>query len=276
MRLKSLCVCSSPDMKILYFGDVVGKVGRAGVRAILPQWIKEYQPDLIIANAENVAHGAGITPKTVHELQQAGVQFFTSGNHVWDKPNGEELLQESKPVVIRPENYGSRRSGKGIAELEIGGKKVLIINLQGQVFMKEEVDNPFLAANHILASYPPHKYAAIFVDFHAETTSEKVALGWHLDGRVSCVVGSHTHVPTADARILPDGTAYISDVGMVGPKDSVIGVDKDVIVKRFVTGEKIGFRYAEEGVCMINAVLLETGEDYKAVNFTQLQTEIAV
>src|SRR5690606_23060175 len=101
----------------------------------------------------------------------------------------------------------------------------------------------------------------IFVDFHAETTSEKVALGWHLDGRVSCVVGSHTHVPTADARILPDGTAYISDVGMVGPKDSVIGVDKDVIVKRFVTGEKIGFRYAEEGVCMINAVLLETGED---------------
>lgn len=263
-------------MRILYFGDIVGKIGRRGVAKVLPGLKDEYKPDLIIANAENLAHGVGITPKTVKEMLDAGIDVFTSGNHVWDKPPGEEVLQADNPVVIRPVNYGSKKSGEGIKELDVNGKKLLLINIQGQVFMHDEVDNPFTSINRVLLSHAPKNYDAIFVDFHAEASSEKVAMGWHLDGRASCLVGSHTHIPTADARILPEGLAYITDVGMNGPRDSVIGVEKEPVLHRFLTDEKKGFAYAEEGACDINAVIVDIGENRKATEFKLIQKLVEV
>lgn len=258
-------------MKVLYFGDVVGRVGRVGVRKVLPQIVAEHQPDLIIANAENLAHGTGITPKTVQELVEAGVQVFTSGNHVWDKPIGEEILQDRQPVVIRPYNYGKRKSGVGYKEMTIAGKKILVINLQGQIWMKDEVDNPFKALDEILSSHAPKNFDAILVDLHAEATSEKVAMGWHADGRVSLVVGSHTHVPTADARILPQGTAYITDIGMSGARNSVIGVKTEKVLNRFLGLPGGNFEYDETGTCDVNAILVEIGPDRKATSIKQLQ-----
>lgn len=258
-------------MKVLYFGDVVGRVGRVGIRKLLPKLKEEHQPDLIVANAENLAHGIGITPKTVQELLEAGVQIFTSGNHVWDKPLGEEILQSPDPVVVRPYNYGKRKSGVGYRELTVAGQKVLVINLQGQIWMKDEVDNPFKALDEILTSHAPKNYAAILVDHHAEATSEKVALGWYADGRVSLVVGTHTHVPTADARILPQGTAYITDIGMTGARNSVIGVQKEAIIKKFL-GEPAGRKeYDETGTCDVNVVLADIGPDRKALSIKHLQ-----
>jgi len=263
-------------MKLLVFGDVVGKVGRHGVRKILTKFRAEYQPDFVLANAENLAHGTGITPKTIAELTEAGVDFFTSGNHVWDKQSGEELLQAPNPLVLRPYNYGPAKSGKGVAERTAGGKKLLIINLQAQVFMKDEVSNPFHALDEILTQYPAQNYDAIFVDFHGEATSEKVAFGYHCAGRVSAIVGTHTHVPTADARILEGGTAYITDLGMTGARDSVIGVEKSSVLPRFLKGEKSRFVYAEEGDCDVNAVLIEIGENRIATSIKLLQTTISV
>ncbi len=262
-------------MKILFFGDIVGKVGRRGVAKILPTWKETYQPDVVIANAENLAHGAGITKSTIDEMVAAGVDFFTSGNHIWDKQVGDELLDAINPLVIRPLNF-SRKSGVGMRELDIDGKKLLVVNIQAQVFMRDEVENPFHAMDSFLAKHPPKNYDAIFVDFHGEATSEKVSMGWHLDGRASVLVGTHTHIPTADARILPDGTAYITDVGMNGLRDSVIGVTKESVLKRFVKGEKSRFEYPDEGACDINAVLVEIGEKRKAVSIELLQTTVEV
>ncbi len=252
-------------MKLLFFGDIVGRVGREGVRKVIPEAKKLWQPDIIIANAENLAHGTGITPKVIQEMQQAGINIFTSGNHVWDKPLGEELLQDKNPVVLRPENFGKRKSGTGYKIVTIADKKLLVINLQGTVWMKDEVDNPFLTLDAIFAQHPPKDFDAIFIDLHAEATSEKVAMGWHADGRASFVVGTHTHVPTADARILPGGTAYLTDVGMSGARDSVIGVEREPVLKRF-KGEPGGrFEYAEEGTADVNAVFVEIGPDRKAI-----------
>lgn len=253
-------------MNIVFFGDIVGRVGREGVKKVIPEIRRDWQPDIIIANAENLAHGTGITPKVIQEMRAAGVDFFTSGNHVWDKPIGEEVLQDKNPLVIRPANYGKRKSGLGYKVLQIAGEKLLVINLQGTVWMKDEVDNPFLTLDSILNEHPPKEYQAIFVDIHAEATSEKTALGWHADGRVSAVVGTHTHVPTADGRILPGGTAYQTDVGMSGAYDSVIGVERDPILKRFLGQEGGRFHYAEEGTAVVNAICLEIGTDRRATN----------
>lgn len=253
-------------MRIVFFGDIVGRVGREGVKRVIPEMKKEWNPDVIIANAENLAHGTGITPKVIQEMRDAGIDMFTSGNHVWDKPLGEELLQDPNPVVIRPANFGKRKSGIGVKELQIAGKKLLVINLQGSVWMKDEVDNPFTTLDSIFAQYSPKMYEAVLVDLHAEATSEKTAMGWHADGRASLVVGTHTHVPTADARILPGGTAYLTDVGMSGARDSVIGAEKGPILKRFLGQEGGRFHYAEEGVADVNAVMVEVGADRKAVS----------
>lgn len=258
-------------MKILMFGDVVGRVGRLGVRQAIIKAKAEHKPDIIIANAENLAHGVGITPKVIEEMLSYGVNFFTSGNHIWDKPLGEEILQAADPVVIRPANYGSRKSGKGYKILDVAGQKLLVINLQGQIWMKDEVDSPFAVLDAILTEHPPKDFDAIVVDIHGEATSEKVALGHHADGRVSVVVGTHTHVPTADARILPGGTAFQTDLGMSGARDSVIGVQKDIILKRFLGQGGGRFEYAEEGTCDVNAVLVETGADRKATSIRLLQ-----
>ena len=210
----------------------------------------------------------------MRELQEAGVDLFTSGNHVWDKPTGEEVLQEKDPIVLRPANYGTSKSGIGLKEIEIGSKKLLVINLQGEVFMGDEVENPFLYLDTILASHPPKNYNAIFLDFHAEATSEKVALGHYADGRISAFVGTHTHIPTADKKILPGGTAYITDAGMNGAHDSVIGVDKQNIIKRFITGDNKRMEYAETGTCDVNAVLYEIDDDRRATSIELIQMSV--
>lgn len=243
-------------MKILFFGDIVGKAGRKAVAKVLPDLKKNLQPDITIANAENIAHGVGITRATLNELIAAGVDAFTSGNHVWRKEEGVTLLEEKEIALIRPHNMPPA-PGSGMRMIPVGPYQLLLMNLQGQVFMEEGLNNPFLVADQMLSTPDAKSAHAIFIDFHGEATSEKSAFGWYVDGRASCVVGTHTHVATADARILTEGTGFISDVGMCGLRDTVIGVDKDVIVKRFVTGRSTHHEIPDTGAVTVNAVVVE-------------------
>jgi hypothetical protein len=243
--------------KILMFGDVSGKIGRRAITKILPELKKKFDPDLVIANAENIAHGIGITEKTLAELVEAGVDFFTSGDHIFDKKEAVKILEEKDPLLIRPANFPPGVPGIGARLLEIGTKKALVINLIGRVFMKNQYDCPFRKADEIIAEYENEKLSAIIVDFHAEATSEKNGLARYLDGRVSAVLGSHTHVGTDDWQILPGGTAYLTDIGMVGAKDSILGVAKEGIIKTFLTQIPEVHEIPEEGMCGIDAVYLE-------------------
>lgn len=244
-------------MKILFFGDVVGRPGREVIKKILPDWQKEYSTDLVIANGDNLAHGKGITRETFKEMIDSGVDMITSGDHNWSQRQVISLLQDKDNPLIRPANFPEGVPGQGYRLMEIGTKKVLIINLIGRVFMAEQYDDPFRKADQIISE---NEEADItIVDWHAEATAEKVCLGWYLDGRVSAVLGTHTHVPTADERILPQGTAYISDVGMVGPTDSSLGMDREVAINRFLTQMKQKYEIAPTEKTEINAVLIETG-----------------
>lgn len=244
------------SLRILFFGDVIGSAGRKGLAEFLPRWRREHKPDIIIANAENIAHGHGITRATIKETQAAGVDFFTSGNHIWAKREGTDILRDPDPIVIRPANYPTD-IGLGEKILTVGEKRLLVLNLLGRVFLHEDCDDPFRALDRILAKYAGEKLDGILVDFHAEATSEKVAFGWYADGRVSAVLGTHTHVPTADARILPRGTAFLSDVGMVGPTESVIGVRTEQVIERFLTQMPVRFEVVEAGPVAVNAVLVD-------------------
>lgn len=241
-------------MRILFIGDVVGKPGRGVVKRALRKMRTALDPDLVIANGENCAHGAGITPSSANELFRAGCDVITGGNHTWDRKEGLSCL-ESDPAVLRPANYPEESPGRGagIYNTESRGPAA-VINLQGRVFM-EPIDDPFRVADMALAEIDESVKVRI-VDFHAEATSEKVAMGWYLDGRVTAVVGTHTHIATADERVLPEGTAYITDVGMSGPYDSVIGVEKDLILERFLTQRPVRFAVAE-GDIRLSAVLIE-------------------
>jgi hypothetical protein len=263
-------------MKILFFGDIIGRPGREAVKKILPKWKKKFAPDLIIANGENLAHGAGVTDKSLKEILGAGVEIVTSGNHIFDKKEGWSLLNEKDIPLIRPANWPPLPYGKGYRTIEIGIKKVLVINLNGRLFFKESLDCPFRKADEILEQIEDEEYSAIIVDFHAEATSEKAALGHYLDGRVSAVLGTHTHIPTADEKILPKGTAYISDVGMVGPYDSVISFDKDGAVRGWITQIFKGVDLAE-GPVEVDAVLVEIDTKTKmAKKIKRLQETIAI
>ena len=220
-------------MKILLIGDVIGRPGRVILERELIRLREERHIDLVIANCENVAGGAGVTPSTADDLFRAGVDALTSGNHVWRKKEAYELLKLD-PRVIRPANYPETSPGSGSTVVEtLDGQKVGVLNVMGRVFM-EPLDCPFRAAERELVRLKMVT-PVIIVDMHAEATSEKVAMGWFLDGKVSCVFGTHTHIPTADERILPQGTAFITDVGMTGPYDSVIGRRVDQILERFLT-----------------------------------------
>lgn len=220
-------------MKLLLIGDVIGRPGRAVVNRWVMPLREEHQLDLVVANCENVAGGAGVTPQTAEELFRAGVDVLTSGNHVWRKREAYELLKLD-PRVIRPANYPNGAVGTGSTVVEtLGGQKVGVLNLMGRVFM-EALDCPFRTAERELQRLRLVT-PVIIVDMHAEATSEKVAIGWFLDGKVSCVFGTHTHIPTADERILPQGTGFITDVGMTGPYDSVIGRRVDQILERFLS-----------------------------------------
>lgn len=245
------------NMKFLFFGDVVGKIGRQAVAKILPELKAEYQPDFIIANAENLAHGTGFTEKTLAELTTAGVNFYTTGNHVFGKPEAEAILNNQEAKIIRPANYPIGVAGPEYRIFSVGSRNILLINLMGRVFIREQFDDPFRKLDEILNKVDMNKIAGIIVDFHAEATSEKTALGWHANGRVTAVLGTHTHVPTADAKILDKGTAFVSDVGMVGAQDSVIGFTKEQILKNFLFQTGNVFEIPENGMTQVNAVLVE-------------------
>ena len=241
-------------MNILFIGDTVGKAGRAIVHQYLKQLQEEYRVDLTILNCENAAAGFGVTPKIADEFFDWGIDVLTSGNHIWDKKEIMPYLAKNRRL-LRPANYPADNPGIGVSVLKTGsGEEVAVLNLQGRVFMPP-TDDPFRVADAELAKLPKH-IKVIFVDMHGEATSEKVAMGWYLDGRVSAVVGTHTHVPTADETILPGGTAFITDVGMAGPFYSVIGVVKEDVIRRFLTSIPSKFESASLDA-RLNGVFIE-------------------
>jgi len=260
-------------MKILFFGDIIGSPGRYAIKKILPKWKKKYQPDLIIANGENLAHGRGITEKCLKEILDAGIDFVTSGDHILDQKDTSALLTNKEIPLIRPANMLSNTPGCGYRIIQIRTKKVLIINLIGQSFMKEKYNNPFVEIDKILED-EKEGVDIIIIDWHAEATAEKVCMGWHLDGKVTAVLGTHTHIPTADARILPKGTAYVSDVGMIGIQDSSLGADKEIAVKRFLTERHISLKIPKQGLVEVNAVLIETDKYNLGKNIKRLRETV--
>lgn len=242
-----------PDrVRVLFIGDIIGRPGRRVLQKFLHKLEEKTGPTIIIANGENVAGGVGITEKVGRELFD-DVDVLTSGNHIWDKKEGIRYLEE-EPRLLRPANYPSGSPGRGSGVYtDKSGSKIGVLNLQGRVFM-EPIDCPFFTADQEIASLRKET-SVIIVDFHAEATSEKQALGWYLDGRVSAVVGTHTHVPTADERILPGGTAYISDAGMAGGYHSVIGIRREQAIKRFLTGRPQHFEPSREGNILSTVVI---------------------
>lgn len=249
-------------MRILFFGDIFGRSGRDALAAHLPALRERLRPDIIIANGENMAHGAGMTAKTCEEVFALGVDVMTSGNHAWDQTDIFPYI-DREPRLLRPLNYpGSATPGRGFyAATDVRGRTVLVVNLMGQIHMGDPLDNPFAAAAALLERWRPgREAAAIFVDFHAEATSEKVAMAHFLDGRVSAVVGTHTHIPTADAQILPGGTACQTDAGMCGDYDSVIGVRKDIPLYRFTRGMRGAKFEPASGTATVCGTLIVTDD----------------
>jgi metallophosphoesterase (TIGR00282 family) len=226
----------------VFIGDIVGNVGREAVKRLLP-WLKDkYQPHIVIANGENAAGGRGINAAITRELFEWGVHGITMGNHTWDNRDIFEFI-DNEPRMVRPANLPPGTPGIGSTIVKVGNKELAIVNLIGRTFLPP-ADCPFRTADDILDGLR-RKVRCILVDFHAEATSEKIAMGWHLDGRASLVVGTHTHVQTNDDRILPEGTAYVTDAGMTGPRDGVLGMDRATVIRRFVTGLPARFQVAE-------------------------------
>ena len=248
-------------MRIVFVGDIFGRPGRNIVRDHIRDIAQTRKADLVIANAENSAAGFGVTPSIAEELLDLDIDVLTTGNHVWDKKELIPYLQTNGTDsrarrVLRPANYPEGTPGHGVFEGKTrGGLAYAVMNLQGRVFMGGN-DDPFRTADALLSRI---QAKVVFVDMHAEATSEKIAMGWYLDGRVTAVVGTHTHVPTADERVLPKGTAYITDVGMTGPYDSVIGVQKELILQRFLTNLPAKFEPATDDV-RLSAVVVDCDE----------------
>ncbi len=245
-------------MNVLLIGDIVGQPGRETIRELLPGLKEKNQIEFIIANGENAAGGNGITPKIAEQLFDYGVNVITTGDHIW---KNKEILRiiDKEPRVLRPANYPAGAPGNGYSlYLTPSGHTVGVINLMGRVFM-QAIDCPFKEASRIIDEISL-KTSIIFVDFHAEATSEKIAMGWHLDGKVSGIAGTHTHVPTRDARILPQGTAFITDLGMAGSMDSVIGVDREPVLRRFLTQLPVRFEPAKENL-WLHGVIMKINTD---------------
>lgn len=254
-------------MRVLFIGDIVGRPGRRALREILSEIKSEYH--LVIANGENAAGGFGITPPLAEEIFSYGVHIITTGNHVWSKKEIYDYL-EKEPRLLRPANYPEDTPGRGwgIFQTE-SGIRFCVINLLGRIFM-EPTENPFRMMD-LLVENLKGEAKVVILDFHAEATSEKIAMGWHLDGRITAVIGTHTHVQTADERILPGGTAYITDVGMTGPHDSVIGVKKDSVLRRFITMMPVKFDVAK-GDVRLSAVEIEVDENTgRAIRISRMQ-----
>ncbi len=253
-------------MRVLFIGDIVGKPGRAGLARAMPGLRERHSPDLVIANGENSAGGLGITEKVAGEIFASGVEVITTGNHVYKHRDSYEFLDRAERV-IRPANYPSGNPGRGHTVVEAAGKQVGVINLSGALYL-QVARHPFPAADELVERLGGETDALI-VDFHCELTSEKVAMGWHLDGRVAAVLGTHTHVPTADARVLDGGTAYISDAGMTGSRAGIIGVKRHQALEAFRTQMPIRFETSEDDV-WINGVVIEVRDDGLADSIEQV------
>jgi metallophosphoesterase (TIGR00282 family) len=251
-------------MRVLFIGDVVGSPGRKGLRETMPALVEQHAPDLIVVNGENTAGGVGITERTANDLFGAGTGVITTGNHVYRHREAYEFLDREERVV-RPANYPAGNPGRGHTVVAAGGMRVAVINLSGAVGLKV-ARSPFDTVDGILDRVEAD---AIVVDFHAEVTSEKVAMGWHLDGRVAAVFGTHTHVPTADGRVLPRGTAFISDVGMTGSRTSVLGVKPEQALASLITQMPTRFETAEEDIWVMGA-LVEVNQQGLADSFEQV------
>lgn len=261
------------NMKILFIGDIVGNPGRQAVKALLPVLKKEYCLDFIIANAENAAGGSGITAQVSQELFACGVNVLTSGDHIWKKREILEIIKQEERI-LRPINFPAGAPGSGSALFTTaGGLKVGVINVQGRVFM-QPLDCPFKATHQAQEELSRHT-KIIIVDVHAEATSEKVALGWYLDGLVSAVLGTHTHIQTADEKILPSGSAYITDAGMTGPLDSVIGRKTEDVLERFITAVPVRFNVATDNIWLQGVVLDIDENSGKANSITRIQRKLS-
>lgn len=251
-------------MHVLIFADIVGRIGRRAIQQVLPAWKAEYQPVLTIANIENLAHGAGITPITVEQMVNAGIDAFTGGNHMWDKPSYMDVFanEELAKRIVRPLNEIKVAPGEGMRAIEKEGVTFTLMNVMGQVFFKHEYPSPFEALDEALEK--ADKRSIILLDIHAEATSEKALLSRYVDGRVSVVWGSHTHVPTADERILPEGTAAITDIGLTGAHNESIGIRYDQALAMVKDGERAYLTPPNAGPAEVNAILLtfEEGERF--------------
>lgn len=255
-------------MNLLFIGDVVGKPGRTILAGSLLGLVDRLRADFVVVNVENAAGGFGITPEVLAQLEELPIDCFTSGNHIWDKKEGLELLAEH-PRLLRPANYPDGNPGRGLfVGRTAADVPVAILNLEGQVFMKP-LESPFRVADRLLAGLDP-EVRVILVDFHAEATSEKQALGRYLDGRVSAVIGTHTHVQTADERVLAGGTAYLTDVGMTGPYDSIIGMRTSRVLQRFLLQSRGAFEVAKREVRLAGALVEVDEESGKASRIERL------
>ena len=253
-------------MKLLFVGDIVGSPGRHAVESLLPGLRERHEPDFVVVNGENSAGGLGITSKIARGLYNSGVDAITLGNHTYRHSEVYDFLDTDRRIV-RPANYPKGNPGRGHTVVESGGKRLAVVNLSGAVFL-DVARSPFAEIDAILQELRG-KADHVLVDFHAEATSEKVAMGWYLDGRVTACVGTHTHVPTADARVLPGGTAYITDVGMTGPRGGVIGVQKELAIERFLTQMPVKFETAADDP-WLNAVVIEADDAGRATSIEQV------
>ena len=259
-------LAESPAVKLLFVGDVVGGIGRRTLASLLPQIRDTHQPDFVIVNGENSAGGVGITQKTARELLELGADAITLGNHAFRHREVYELL-DREPRIVRPANYPKGSPGRGHTVVERDGMRLGVVNLSGLVFL-QAVRSPFAEADSVLSELRGAA-DAVLVDMHAEATSEKVAMGWHLDGRVAACVGTHTHIPTADARVLPGGTAYVTDVGMTGPRGGVIGVKREQALERFLSLTNVRFETSDDDP-WLNAVLVDVDGEGRATAVEQL------
>ena len=259
----------------MVIGDIIGKPGRTAALHVLPDLRSEFDLDLVIANGENVAAGLGLTPRLSEELLGGGIDVITSGNHIWDRREIYDYLETDRPV-LRPLNYPDTAPGRGwVIHQTDTGVEVAVINAMGRVYMNQ-LDSPFAALDGLLDGAAEPLPSLRIVDFHCEITSEKNAMGWFLDGRVTAVVGTHTHVPTADARVLPKGTAYISDIGMTGPRDSIIGMTIDSVMPRFLQHLPTRFQVAEGPVAFNAVVITADRRTGRASQITQVQRPVEV
>lgn len=241
-------------MRILFIGDIVGKVGRNAIAEYLPKIKQSYRPTVSIVNAENAAHGKGLTEKLYKQLLRDGVDFMTMGNHTYGQREIYDFIDDANRMV-RPANFPSEAPGVGMRFIQINDIKLAIINLQGRSFM-QDIDDPFKKADQLIEE-AKKETNFIFVDFHAETTSEKNAMGWYLDGRVSAVVGTHTHIQTSDERVLPNGTGYITDVGMTGYYDGILGINRDEVIERFITSLPQRHVVPDDGRSVLSGVIID-------------------